>query len=79
VIQTVFSRRAAAGSAYRLSFGAHSCAAADSFDANDTTKIADVPPFILLRKAYKELLDAGSLPPRGTRLMVPSHAAPSRV
>jgi hypothetical protein len=58
------------------SFDTHSSPSADSFDANDTTKIADVPPFILLRKAYKHMRDAGSLPPRGTKLTVPSHAAP---
>ncbi len=71
-----FFWRKAACSACQLSFDAQSCPAADSFDAHDTSKIADVPPFILLRKAYKEMRDAGSLPPRGTKLTVPSHSAP---
>jgi hypothetical protein len=61
------------------SINSYSPPSADSFDLRDMTKIADVPPFILLRKAYKEMRDAGTLPPRGTRLTVLPHRCPAQL
>lgn len=40
----------------------------NSFDFNNPAHLGDVPPFVLLHHCYRKMRDAGTLPPRGTRL-----------